>query len=101
MKKTEKLTSLKEILPEVLRKLGLWEKLIEKEVVFKWKEIVGENFYPRIKPIDVKDNILYLQTPSAEWKTELNYLKEELINKINEKMGFKIIKDIKILIRHK
>lgn len=100
MKKVEKLSSLKETLPEVLKKLGLWEKLAEKEIIFKWNKIVGENFPSVVKPIDIKNNILYLQVPSSEWKTELNYLKDELINKINEKIGIKIVKDIKISIHY-
>ncbi|MEO0089027.1 MAG: DUF721 domain-containing protein [candidate division WOR-3 bacterium] len=97
----EKLISLKEALPEVIKKLGLWDKLIEKKVIFKWKEIVGENFPSQIQPIDLEKKILYLKVPSFEWKTELNYLKEELINKINEKIGLKVVKDIKIFVRYK
>lgn len=96
----EKLTSLKEVLPEVLKKLDLLDKLLEKEVIFRWKEIMGEDFPSQIKPIDLVNKILYLKVPSAEWKTELNYLKDELINKINEKMGGKIVEDIKISIYH-
>ncbi len=99
--KVEKLTSLKEFLPVVIKKLGLWDKLVEKEVIFKWKDIVGENFPSQIQPIDLEKKILYLKVPSPEWKTELNYFKNELINKINKKIGLKVVKDIKIIIRHK
>lgn len=100
-KKIEKLTSLKEFLPEIIKKLGLWDKLAEKEVIFKWKEIVGENFPYQIQPVDLEKQILYLKVPSAEWKTELNYFKDELINKINEKIGLKVVKDIKIFVLYK
>ncbi|MCS7249330.1 MAG: DUF721 domain-containing protein [candidate division WOR-3 bacterium] len=101
MKKAEKLISLKEALPEVLKKLGLLDKLMEKEIIFKWKEIVGENFPSQIKPINIENKILYLKVPSPEWKAELSYLKDELINKINQKMGVEIVKDIKIFIHNK
>lgn len=99
--KVEKLTSLKELLPVVIKKLGLWDKLVEKEVIFRWKDIVGENFLPQIQPINLEKKILYLKVPSAEWKTELNYFKDELINKINKKIGLKVVKDIKIIIGYK
>jgi len=100
MNKSGEIISLKEALPQILKKLGLWDKLIEKQVIFKWKEIVGKDFPSQIKPIDLENQILYLKVPSSEWKKELEYLKDELIEKINQKIGTKVVTKIKIFIRH-
>jgi predicted nucleic acid-binding Zn ribbon protein len=98
MKRSGEITSLKEVLPQILKKLGLWDTLREKQVIFNWKEIVGPDFPSQIKPLDLENQTLYLKVPSFEWKKELEYLKEELIEKINQKIGTQVVKKIKIFV---
>lgn len=78
----------------VLRDLGLGGRLRQVEVLERWPAIVGE----RIASVAVAERItggrLRVRVSGAPWRNELVYLKKELIARINEAMGEKVVRDI-------
>ncbi|MEG8946687.1 DUF721 domain-containing protein [Rosettibacter firmus] len=60
-----------------------------------------DNIFPELKEIakakKVDKQTLYLKVENAVWKSELNFQKKVLINKINKFFGKEVIKTIKFL----
>jgi len=62
------------------------------------KEIFGSKIVKRIKPLYIKDGILNVACLSSVVVQEINFKKNEIINKIRLKLGEETIKDIKFVI---
>lgn len=61
-----------------------------------WKKIVGESFANYCYVLSVKDNVLYVGVESSVWTHHLNMKKKEIVNKVNELLGFEYIKELVI-----
>ena len=49
------------------------------------------------KATNVDKGVLFIKVESATWKQELHMQKNEIINKINKKIGSKAIKEIRFV----
>lgn len=60
-----------------------------------------ENIFPDLKPIakaiKLEKQILFLKVENSVWKSELNFQKTALINKVNNYFKESVIKSIKFL----
>jgi len=82
---------------ELLQQYGLTERLKEFDAVNCWAEVVGEQVANHAKAKDVRDGALVVEVSSSAWRNQLFYLKAELIEQINKKIGKKIIHDIMLI----
>jgi len=85
---------LKEAIDAYLKKRGFEKKIKEKEVISIWREVVGEEVEKHAKPFIFKKGRLHVLTSSPIWIQELTMRKEEIIKKINEKLGEEVVKEI-------
>lgn len=85
---------LKQAIDQLLRAYGYQKQLDELKLIELYKEQVGKMFQNHTQNIFVKDKILYVSLDSASLKQELSYVKEGLIDKLNQKMGKRIIEKI-------
>ncbi len=85
----------KKTIDEILDKWKLKKKVKERMIKHCWEEIVGENLYSLIKPIIVKNSILFIEVKNPSWAQHLSFLKKDLIKKINFFSKSNIVKDIK------
>lgn len=76
------------------REVSLSRKLAEERAIQLWQEIVGTNVSAHTKPINIKDKIFFVKVDSSAWCNELSFFKKEIIKKINEGVGMRIIKDV-------
>jgi predicted nucleic acid-binding Zn ribbon protein len=72
----------------------LKSKLAEHRVVTAWREMLGESISYYSKNVYFSRNTLYVQLTSAVLRAELLINKEELIKKLNDYAGVKVVKDI-------
>jgi predicted nucleic acid-binding Zn ribbon protein len=86
--------SLGEVLAELLQQYGLSDRVKEFDAVNCWAEVVGERIAGHSKAKDVRDGRLIVEVSSSGWRNELFYLKTEIVEKINSRLGKKIIHDI-------
>jgi predicted nucleic acid-binding Zn ribbon protein len=89
-----KTISLAEAVNDFIKEMNLGEKLSEVGVINSWKEIVGKAISSRTSKIYIKDHILYVHLNSSVVRNELLMLRETLKEKLNEKAGTEVIKDI-------
>jgi predicted nucleic acid-binding Zn ribbon protein len=89
-----KTISLAEAIKDYIRELNLEGKLTEVNLINSWDEIVGKAISTRTSKVYIRDHILYVQLNSSVARNELMMLKEALREKLNERAGKEVIKDI-------
>jgi predicted nucleic acid-binding Zn ribbon protein len=89
-----KTISLAEALKDYVREMNLEGKLSEVGVINSWEDIVGKAISTRTSKIYIKDHILYVHLNSSVVRNELLMLRQALKEKLNEKAGTEVIKDI-------
>jgi predicted nucleic acid-binding Zn ribbon protein len=89
-----KTISLAEAIKDYIREMNLEDKLLEVNLINSWEEIVGKAITSRTAKVYIKDHILYVHLNSSVARNELLMLKEALKEKLNERAGKDVIKDI-------
>ena len=85
---------LKQLIDKMLRSYGLGDKLDEMSLVKSWEELVGKMIANHTKDIYFNKGVLYVQLDSSTLRQELSYVKSDLIQKLNDKAGKVMVKDI-------
>lgn len=86
--------SIGDLLPALLRKLGLERGVKEHEILERWAEIVGPKIAEVSSAERIRDGKLWVAVGHPAWRNELNFMKRELIEKINRELGEPIVKEI-------
>ena len=89
-----KTITLAEALNDYIKEMNLSGKLGETGILNSWEEVVGKAISSRTSKIYIKDHTLYVHLSSSVVRSELLMLREALRNKLNEKAGSEIIRDI-------
>ena len=63
-----------------------------------WDDIVGTVIAQNAKPAAFKGRILLVHVTSSAWVHQLQFLKKEMIAKLNEALGKSLIDDLKFKI---
>ena len=89
-----KTISIAEAVNDYIREMNLGEKLSEVGVINSWEETVGKAISSRTTKIYIKDHVLYVHLNSSVVRNELLMLREALREKLNQKAGTEVIKEI-------
>ena len=86
------------VLPNVLKSVrrGSDEQLVQ--IWERWDRIVGEAVAKNARPAAFKGKLLLVEVSSSTWIHELQFLKAEIIKKINAAFGTKMVEEIKFKI---
>lgn len=76
------------------REIPLARRLKEERAIQLWQEVVGNNVSAHAKPLSIQDKIFFVKVDNSAWCNELSFFKKDIIRKINEKVGMRVIKDI-------
>jgi predicted nucleic acid-binding Zn ribbon protein len=84
------------LLPKILQRLGLKERLHEKDVIEAWGEIVGDFIAAHSAPVSLRDGVLYVRVlqPSLHYQFE-QISKADILRKLKQRFGAKIIRDVR------
>ena len=80
-----------------LRKSGLEKGVKQNTALLLWDEVVGENIAENTNPEKVEHGTLLVTVENSSWRQELVFKKKEIIDKLNNKIGKKTIKDIRFI----
>ena len=86
---------LKYLLGNTLKSLGLERGIKEANVQLIWREVVGEKIADVTEILGVKGGIVRIATRDSMWSQELSMIKPEIIRKLNDRLGEKIVRDIR------
>ena len=85
---------LKKVIDQLLRAYGYQNQLDEIEITKIYEELVGGMFTKHTKKIFFKDKSLHIKLDSAALKQELSYVKEGLVQKLNQQLGRRVVENI-------
>ena len=85
-----------ELLPSVMQKLGLRERLHESEVMEAWAAIVGGFIAAHSAPVALRDGIVYVRVLQPALHYELDQIsKAQILRKLKRRFGSKTIQDVR------
>lgn len=97
-KKLDKPADLGSILQDAMKASRLDVHLDAYRLWQKWEDTVGPTIAQNAKPEAIKGKLLLVNVSSAPWMQQLQFLKTELIEKVNESLGREVIHDIRFKI---
>jgi predicted nucleic acid-binding Zn ribbon protein len=89
-----KTISLAEAMQDYIKEMNLGDKLREVGIVDSWENTVGRAIASRTTRVYMKDGILYVHLKSSIVRNELMMIREGLREKLNERAGAEVIRDI-------
>jgi predicted nucleic acid-binding Zn ribbon protein len=85
-----------DVLPKLMQRLGLRERLHETEVIEAWSKIVGEFIAAHSAPVALREGVLYVRVLQPALHYELEQIsKSEILRKLKKRFGSKTIRDIR------
>src|SRR5213593_332657 len=94
--RTDRWRSPAELVPKLMQRLGLRERLHETEVIDAWSKIVGEFIAAHSAPVALRDGILYVRVLQPALHYELEQVsKIEILRKLKQRFGGKTIRDVR------
>ena len=83
------------ILESTLKGLELDFELRVYSIWGSWREIVGESVACQTQPRSIRNRILFIDVSHSTWVQQLQFLKPNLLEKLNAFLGEPILKDIR------
>ena len=88
-----------EVIPKLMQKLGLKERLHETEVIEAWANIVGDFIAAHSAPVALSQGILYVRVLQPALHYELEQVsKSSILRKLKQRFGGKTIREIRFRI---
>ena len=88
-----------DVLPKLMQRLGLKERLHETEVLEAWGKIVGEFIAAHSAPVALREGVLYVRVLQPALHYELEQIaKIDILRKLKQRFGVKIIRDVRFRI---
>ena len=84
------------LVPKLMQRLGLRERLRETEVIDAWSKIVGDFIAAHSAPVALREGVLYVRVLQPALHYELEQIsKLEILRKLKQRFGGKTIRDIR------
>lgn len=80
---------------EATAALGIDATLRRYAVITGWNDVVGEQIARVTKPLRLDNGVLYVSVKTAPWRAELSLQRKEIIEKLNDAAGSRIVSDIR------
>jgi predicted nucleic acid-binding Zn ribbon protein len=85
-----------DVLPKIMQRLGLRERLHEVEVMEAWHNIVGEFIAAHSAPVALREGILYVRVLQPALHYELDQVsKIDILRKLKQRFGARTIREIR------
>jgi predicted nucleic acid-binding Zn ribbon protein len=94
--RSDRFQSTIDVLPKIMQRLGLRERLHETEVIEAWAKIVGDFIATHSAPVALREGILYVRVLQPALHYELDQIsKIDILRKLKQRFGAKTIRDIR------
>ena len=85
-----------ELVPALMQRFGLKERLHESEVIDAWSNIVGEFIATHSSPVALREGVLYVRVLQPALHYELEQIsKINILRKLKRRFGGKVIRDVR------
>lgn len=89
--------SLKVTIDKMLRRYGIDNAIAQTNALNIWDDVVGATVAKNSTPEKVEHGVIIVKVSTPTWRQELYFQKKEIIDKINAKIGKKVIRDIRFI----
>lgn len=80
-----------------LERIGLKNQLKKREYLFFWEKAAGKHIAQYTRPVNIKEETLFVEVNDSVWVYHLTMLQEKIIDEFNHLAGSKIISKIKFI----
>ena len=87
-----------DILPETLRKKSIHLPLKDRRLIDAWNLAVGPQIRAKAQPDRLREDVLYVRVSTSVWMHELQFMKQDIIEKLNEILGTAAVSQIRFFI---
>jgi hypothetical protein len=94
VKKSFPIESLGSVLEQSLKRLDLVGRLDEYAVWPIWNDVVGQVIARNAQPEKIRNGTLFVKVSSPVWMQQLQFMKEMISGKLNERLKGNIVKNI-------
>jgi predicted nucleic acid-binding Zn ribbon protein len=85
-----------ELVPTLMQRLGLKERLQESEMIDAWGQIVGDFIATHSAPVALREGVLYVRVLQPALHYELEQVcKIDIVRKLKRRFGGKVIRDVR------
>jgi len=88
---------LKAAINNLLKAAGLDAGVAQNKALLVWDDVVGAKVSENTTPEKVEAGTLYIKASNPTWRQELMFKKDDILKKLNKKLGEKTIKEIKFI----
>jgi predicted nucleic acid-binding Zn ribbon protein len=92
--RSKKAVHISDLLKRVLGDRKFRQGVRQAEIKLRWPEIVGPEIAARTKPVHLWRGRLVVECEHDVWRTELSFLKPEILKRIAEVEGEGVVKEI-------
>ena len=85
---------LKDLIMRNLRVQGLETPLLQKRLIDKWPEVMGEMIAGYTQNLYIRNQTMFVHMTNPALRADLSMQRKEIVRKLNEKVGSQIITDI-------
>lgn len=83
------------LVPQVVKSMGLAERLQQSQVFYHWPDIVGKDIAAHAHPLSLRNKLLIVAVDHPGWLQELSrYHKPLLLQKVRDRIGKHAVRDI-------
>ncbi len=99
MRKSPKIPpSMGEVLGKFFKRAGMNRKIQEQKILNGWEKAVGEGIAEKTQAVSVRNRVLQVKVVNSVWMQELQFMKELIMQKMEQETGNNILKDIRFFI---
>lgn len=93
-KKSLPMETLGSVLEQSLKRMDLVARLSEYAVWPVWNEVVGTVIARNAQPEKIRNGTLFIKVSSPVWMQQLQFMKEMITDKLNQRLRGEIVKNI-------
>jgi len=90
--------SMREVLGGFFKRTGMNRRIQEQKILDCWEQAVGEGVAEKTQPVGVKNRVLRVKVVNSVWMQELQYMKELIMQKLQQQAGNNILRDLRFFI---
>ena len=97
--KPDRFAATAELLPQLMQRLGLKERLHENAITDAWSKIVGDFIASHSTPVALREGILYVRVLQPTLRYELEHVsKSDILRRLKLRFGNRVVRDVRFRI---
>ena len=94
VRKDSQIERLGTVLEQSLKRFDLSSRLNEYSVWPIWNDVVGPTVARNAQPEKIRNGTLFVKVTSTVWMQQLQYMKDVILEKLNQRLGTEVVKKI-------